>query len=178
MRFVPAFFAALLVAMCATLPAAAATPAKPKPAKPTPDPRIWTMVKGEDTFVLRFSLQRDPDPDFAAICQPGAQLLQIAAEIDGRPFSSGEGVPVTLTAGKRRLELAATAFLGGGDGKMVVEAAVALDPRIFDLFESGDTLTLRIPPSAPKAKALVLTYPLAGARARLADFQRACLSRR
>ncbi|MBA4789271.1 MAG: hypothetical protein H2042_06195 [Rhizobiales bacterium] len=179
MRLVPAFFAALMVAACTvSLAAAAPAPAKPKPAKPTPDPRVWSMVKGEDTFVLRFSLPRDPDPDFAAICQPGAQLLQIAAEIEGRPFASGEGVPVTLTAGKRRLELAATAFLGGGDGKMVVEAAVALDPRIFDLFESGEALTLRIPPSVPKGHALVLTYPLGGARARLADFQRACLARR
>lgn len=178
MRLVPAFFAALLFAACAGAPAEAATAAKPKVAKPAPDPRIWSLVKGEDTFVLRFSLPRDPDPDFAAICQPSAQLLQITVEVDGRPFSSGEGVPVTLTSGKRRLELAATAFLGGGDGKMVVEAAVALDPRVFDLFESGDILTLKIPAATPKGHGVALTYPLAGARARLADFERACLPRR
>lgn len=176
MRPVPAFCAALLMAGCAGASALAAPVSKPKVAKTTPDPRVWALAKGEDTFVLRFSDPRDPDPDFAATCQPGARLLQFAAEVDGRPFSSGEGVPVTLSSGKRRLELAATAFQGGG--KMVVEAAVALDARVFDLFDGGDTLTLKIPPSVPKGHAITLAYPLAGARARLADFQRACLARR
>ncbi|MEW6257750.1 MAG: hypothetical protein AB1592_17485 [Pseudomonadota bacterium] len=178
MRRVPAFCAALLIAGCAGASALAAPVAKPKPGKAAPDPRVWALAKGEDTFVLRYSDPRDPDPDFAATCQPSARLLQIAVEVDGRPFSSGEGVPMTLTSGKRRLELAATAFQGGGDGKMVVEAAVALDARVFDLFDGGETLTLKIPPSVPKGHAITLAYPLTGARARLGDFERACLARR
>lgn len=161
-----------LAAGAGPLHAATAT-AKPKPAKPAtpPDPRVWSLAKGEDTFVLRYALPRDADPSFAATCQPSANLLQIAVEVKTRKIGSGDGVPLSLSNGRRRLELAATAFLGSSDGDLVVEAAVSLNARVFDLFRDGDTLVIKLPGETQ-------SLPLAGARARLADFERACLPRR
>lgn len=181
MRFVPAQILVPLVALFAFSPLlapASAAPAAPKPPKAAPDPRVWSLVKGEGTYALRFGLPRDQEPDFAVTCQPGAQLLQFMAEVTGRPFASGEGVALSLSNGKRRMELSATAFLGGSDGNLLVEAAVTLEPRVFDLFDSGDMLTLRIPATQPKASPVTLAFPLAGAKAKLADFERACLERR
>ncbi|TCT07580.1 hypothetical protein [Aquabacter spiritensis] len=174
MPSVPALvFALPLLALVALFPPAGigeAAPLKPRQRSEPPDPRVWSLVRGEDTFVLRFGIPRDPDPVFAATCQPSARLLQFAVEVDGRPFSSGDGVPLALSIGKRRLELAATAFLGASDGTLVVEAAVALDRRVFDLFRAGDVLTVKMPTATQ-------TYPLATARGRLADFEAACFAR-
>lgn len=181
MRFVPAQFVVPLVAIFALFSPSAplfAAPAPPKPAKVAPDPRVWALVKGEGTFVLRFGLPRELEPDFAVTCQPGARLLQFTAEVAGRPFASGEGVALSLSNGKRKMELSATAFLGTTDGNLIVEAAVSLEPRVFDLFGTGDALVLRIPATQPKAPPVSLTFPLAGAKGKLADFERACLERR
>lgn len=184
MRLVSALLAALLVstglftagaAMAAPQSKSTGTSAK---ASTPVDKRVWGIARGDGTIVLRFAQPRDTDPDFAATCQPGAKLLQFAIEVEGKPFASGDGVPLSLVNGKRRLELAATAFLGSSDGKLVVEAAVALEPRVFDLFRGGDMLIARMPAANPKAASLAQNYPLANARARLADFEAACLGRR
>ncbi|OYY23143.1 MAG: hypothetical protein B7Y65_03695 [Azorhizobium sp. 35-67-15] len=135
------------------------------------DTRVWSLVRGDDTYVLRFGQPRAADPAFAATCQPSAQLLQIALEVNSTKIRSGDGVALSLSSGKRHLELAASAFLGSSDGLLVVEAAVSLEPRVFDIFRDGDTLTIRLAGQTQ-------TLPLAGARARLQDFERACLTLR
>lgn len=185
MRVLPALFGALLIMLGIGTAEAATSTAKTKSTKSTAaktstavDTRVWNLVRGEGTYLLRFGQPRDPDPIFAATCQPAAQLLQIAIEVEGKPFASGDGVPLSLTNGKRRLELAATAFLGSSDGALVVEAAVSLEPRVFDLFRGGDTLTVKMPAANPKMPSPTQSFPLAGARTRLADFEASCLSRR
>ncbi|MEP9368107.1 hypothetical protein [Xanthobacter sp. VNH20] len=135
------------------------------------DTRVWSLVRGEGTYVLRFGQPRAADPVFAATCQPSAQLLQIALEVNSTKIRSGDGVALSLSSGKRHLELAASAFLGSSDGLLVVEAAVTLEPRVFDIFRDGDTLTIRLAGQTQ-------TLPFAGARARLQDFERACLASR
>lgn len=135
------------------------------------DTRVWSLVRGDDTYVLRFGQPRATDPAFAATCQPSAQLLQIALEVNSTKIRSGDGVAMSLSSGKRHLELAASAFQGSSDGLLVVEAAVSLEPRVFDIFRDGDTLTIRLAGQTQ-------TLPLAGARARLQDFERACRTSR
>ncbi len=166
---------ALVAVMTATLAsgALAATKAsKTAKAEPPPDPRVWSIAKAEDAYALRFALPRAVDPVFAATCQPSAQLLQIAVEVPtDNKVKSGDGVPLSLSNGKRRLELAATAFLGANDGLLVVEAAVTLDAKVLELFREGETLTVKMPGSTQ-------TYPLSGARSRLVDFERVCLVKR
>ncbi len=164
--------AAMMSAGLASGTLAATKASKSTKAETPPDPRVWTIAKSDDTYALRFALPRAADPVFAATCQPSAQLLQIAVEVpNDKKVRSGDGVPLSLSNGKRRLELAATAFQGAGDGLLVVEAAVTLDARVLELFRDGDTLTAKMPGSTQ-------TFPLAGARARLADFERVCLVKR
>lgn len=134
-----------------------------------PDPRVWMIAKAEDTYVLRFGLPRVADPVFAMACQPGAQLIQFTVEVASAKVKAGDGVALSLAAGKRRLELAASAFRGATDGRVVVEAAVSLDARVLDLLSDGDTLVVRLPGATE-------TYPIAGARAKLPDFRRVCLT--
>lgn len=171
----------LAAAACAALmcagPGGAAAATKPskasKPAKAEPvDTRIWSIARADDAYALRFGQPKEADPVFSATCLPSAQLLQIAVEVpQDNKIRSGDGVPLSLSSGKRRLELAASAFLGTTDGRLVVEAAVTLTPRVLDIFREGDTLAVRMPGSSQ-------TYPLAGARTRLADFERACEGKR
>lgn len=161
---------AVVVAAC-LLPSAAQAQ-RPKPGAPqreaARDPRVWTIVKVEDSYVLRYGAARAADPSFAAACQPSARLLQLTVEVVSARIRSGDGVALSLAAGRRRLDLAGSAFRASTEGRMVVEAAVVLDARMLELFADGDTLTVRVP-GATEA------YPLAGARPRLADFRRVCL---
>lgn len=133
------------------------------------DPRVWMVVKVDETYVLRFGLPKVADPVFAVSCQPGAQLIQFTAEVTSGKVKAGDGVALSLAAGKRRLELAASAFRGSADGKVVVEAAVALDGRVLDLFSDAENLVVRLPGATE-------TYPLAGAKPKVPDFRRVCLS--
>ncbi|MFS8038664.1 hypothetical protein ACI7BZ_17190 [Xanthobacter sp. AM11] len=135
------------------------------------DPRVWSIAKGEDTYVLRYGAPRAADPVFAVACQPGASLIQFTVEVATGKVKAGDGVALSLAAGKRRLELAASAFRGAADGRVVVEAAVSLDARVLDLFSEGETLSVKMPGAAE-------SYPLAGARSKLPDFRRVCLAGR
>ncbi|MDI4666412.1 hypothetical protein K9U40_19085 [Xanthobacter autotrophicus] len=146
---------------------------KPETRKPEakPDPRVWMLAKADDTFVLRYGMPRAPDPVFAMACQPGAQLILFTAEAASGKVKAGDGVALTLVAGKRRLELAASAFRAATEGRVVVEAAVSLDGRVLDLLGEGDTLVVRMPGASD-------SYPLAGAKAKLGDFRKACLTGR
>lgn len=147
---------------------------KAKPAKHSDAPkdnRVWLIARADETIVLRFGAPGAADPVFAVGCQPSAGLLQFTVEVKSAKIHSGEGVALSLSAGKRRLELAASTFRGASDGLVVAEAAVSFDERVLDLLADGDTLTVR----APGATA---SFPLTGAKMKLADFRRACQPRR
>lgn len=135
------------------------------------DNRVWQLARADEATVLRFGAPGSADPVFAVACQPAAGLLQFTVEVKSEKIRSGEGVALSLAAGKRRLELAASTFRGATDGLVVAEAAVALDERVLDLFADGETLTVKAPGTAT-------SFPLAGAKAKLADFRRACRPRR
>jgi len=141
---------------------------EPKKEAAPKDARVWTIVRGEDTYALRFGLPRATDPVFALTCQPAAKLLQVTVETASPQIRSGDGVALRLSAGKKRVELAASAFRAATEGRMVVEAAVVLDSRVIDLFSDGETLVVRLPGATEN-------YPLAGAKPRLTDFRRVCL---
>lgn len=172
-----------LLAMAGALALVAATPAgaapKSKPAARSSDakadqkadPRVWALARADDTLVLRYGSPRVPDPAFAVACQPAAQLIQFMAEVSAAKVKAGDGVALSLGVGKRRLELAASAFRAATEGRVVVEAAVSLDARPIDLLTEGETLVVRVPGASE-------SYPLAGAKAKLADFRKACLARR
>ncbi|MEP9350394.1 hypothetical protein [Xanthobacter sp. KR7-225] len=137
-------------------------------AKPAPaDPRVWAIVKADDTYVMRYGASRVADPLFAVACQPAAALLQFTVDVPAGRVKAGDGVAVSLAAGKRRMQLAATAFRGTGD-RLVVEAAVTLEDAVLDLFASGEQLTVSMDGTRE-------TIPLAGAKAKLSDFRRVCL---
>ncbi|MEP9353287.1 hypothetical protein ABLE93_06760 [Xanthobacter sp. KR7-65] len=176
-RFAIVPVAAMLAGAAMLAPSAHAAPksesgraaARAKEAEAKADPRVWMIAKAEDTYVLRFGMPRVADPLFAMACQPGGQLIQFTVEVAAGKVRAGDGVALSLAAGKRRLELAASAFRGANDSRVVVEAAVALDARVLDLLAEGDTLVVRLPGATE-------SYPLAGARAKLPDFRRVCLS--
>ncbi|WP_454915787.1 hypothetical protein [Xanthobacter sediminis] len=165
---------ALALGLGAPPVSAATTDGKVKAPKRTEAPkdnRVWLMARADDTTVLRFGLPGAADPAFAVSCQPGAGLLQFTVELKSPKTPPGEGVALTLAAGKRKLELAASTFRGASDGLVVAEAAVTLDERVLDLFSDGETLSVRTPGTTA-------SFPLAGAKLKLADFRRACQVRR
>lgn len=162
---------ALVGALLIGAPAIAADKSSGKAKEAPKDNRVWALVRVDDTTVLRFGVPGAADPIFAASCQPGAGLLQFTVELKSGKIRSGDGIALTLGVGKRRLELAASTFRGAVDDTLVAEAAVALDDRLLDLLAAGDTLSVHAP-------GVSTSFPLGGAKAKLADFKRACQPRR
>lgn len=158
---------ALIALPLAAVPARAATAHAATDPRPI-DTKAWAILKTDDGFVLRYGVPHEGNPPFSATCQPAAGLLQFTVEVDSRKVRAGEGVPLTFTAGKQRLELAAATFRGADRG-LVIGAAVTLDGRALDLFGAGETLHVAMPGLSER-------IPLAGAQAKLADFKRACLT--
>lgn len=164
--------AAPVAAASVGVAATRSTPAAARAAAGTPpdDAKAWAILKTEDGYVLRYGVPHDGNPPFSATCQPAAGLLQFTVEVNSRKVRAGDGVPLTFTAGTRRLELAAATFRGADRG-LVAGAAVTLDGRALDLFSAGETLHVALP-------GLSEHIPLAGAQAKLADFKRVCLATR
>ncbi|MFG1478633.1 hypothetical protein V5F53_08170 [Xanthobacter sp. V4C-4] len=165
---------ALALSLSSAVAAATGEAAKgkaPKRADSPKDNRVWLLARTDETTSLRFGAPGIGDPVFAVACQPGAGLLQFTVEVASTKIRSGDGVALSLAAGKRRLELAASTFRGATDGLVVAEAAVSLEDRVLDLFADGETLTVRAPGTTA-------SFPLAGARAKLPDFRKGCLTRR
>lgn len=157
----------ILLAASLSAPAVAKSTGKDG-AKAQAKAAVWAIAKAEDAYVLRYGLASTSDPIFAAACHPSADLLQITVEVASGEIKAGDGVALSLVAGRRRLELAGTAFRGEGNGHIVVEAAVGLQAQVLDLFAAGDELKISMP-------GMRKSVPLAGAQAKLADFKRVCL---
>lgn len=94
-----------------------------------------TLVYGADAddFQISFS------------CQPDTGLLRIIAQIGSRGLQPGDDAAIRLAIGKSRFEVAGTAFSAEPRKDVDVGGATRLDPELFVLLKSGETLVVEVP---------------------------------
>jgi hypothetical protein len=79
----------------------------------------------------------------------------------------GDGAAILLVNGKTRVEIAGTAFSTPSREAVDIAAATRVDPKLFALFRTGDTLIVDVPGRRR-------TLTLSGARASAGAFEKAC----
>jgi hypothetical protein len=100
-------------------------------------------------------------------CQPDTDLLRVISQIGSRGLRPGDGAAILLVNGKTRVEIAGTAFSTQSRETVDIAAATRVDPKLFALFRTGDTLIVDVPGRRR-------TLTLSGARASAGTFEKAC----
>lgn len=132
---------------------------------------VWSYSRDAEAFMLQYRVPGDPAPVLVATCRPGAGLFQVVAEISPAKAQTGDPVRLVLSNGKVAVEFAASVFPSVSEGKQAVEAQVRLDPKMVALFKAADQLRIAVPGTNT-------LLPLAGAQARVPDFEKGCLRAR
>ncbi|MCK0195985.1 hypothetical protein MWN34_03570 [Ancylobacter sp. 6x-1] len=136
---------------------------KPKPAG------VWNFSRDGEAVLLQFRMPGAPTPTLVAICRPQAALFQIVAEVSPPKAQTGDAIRLLASAGKSKVEFAASVFPSVAPGRKAVETQVRLEPKLVQLFSAGEQLRLAAPGT-------VETVPLLGADKAVAAFSAACVT--
>jgi hypothetical protein len=107
------------------------------------------------------------DYQIAFSCQPESGLLRVISQIGSRGVQPGDSAAIRLHSGKRKFEVAGTAFTTETRHGIDIGGATRFDPDLFVLFKGGETLVIEVP---GRKKSLPITDAGPSADA----FQRAC----
>lgn len=147
----------------ATRPQSAKKPAKSATrTRPAPS---WRFSRERGVPTLAFGTGGEEVISFS--CQPDSGLLRVISQIGARGVRPGDGAAIRLTNGKNKFEIAGTAFSAESSHSVDVGGATQLDPKLFALFRTGDTLVVDVP---GRKRAV----PVTEARGSAEAFQKAC----
>lgn len=140
-------------------PAKAATRAKPAPA--------WRFSRERGVPTLAFGAGGDDVISFS--CQPDSGLLRVISQAGARGVRPGDDAAIRLTNGRNRFEIAGTAFSTESSHSVDIGGATQLDPKLFVLFRTGETLVVDV---AGRKQSV----PVADARSSAEAFHKACMA--
>jgi hypothetical protein len=112
-------------------------------------------VPGADEAVVTFS------------CQPNSGLVRVVSHLGSRGVRPGDGAAIRLINGKNKFEVAGTAFSTPANESVDVGGVTRIDPKLFSLFRSGETIVLDV---AGRKRNLSVANARTGADA----FEKAC----
>jgi hypothetical protein len=140
-------------------PAKTATRTRPAPA--------WRFSRERGVPTLAFGAGSEEVISFS--CQPDSGLLRVISQIGARGVRPGDGAAIRLTNGRNKFEIAGTAFSAESNQSVDIGGATQLDPKLFALFRTGDTLVVDVPGRKQ-------AVPVTEARGSAEAFQKACLA--
>jgi hypothetical protein len=107
--------------------------------------RIWRLAKDASGPILSFGPRKGDDSIVAFSCTPGSKQIRVVAFTASRDTKRGDAARLRLTTGRRRLEIAATAF-ADVKAKRIDIGGVTRDMQGFlDVFRAGESLILETP---------------------------------
>lgn len=125
----------------------------------------WRFVRQSSAPTLLYGTGEDFQISFS--CQPDSGLLRVVSQIGSRGVQPGDGAAIRLQSGKRKFEVAGTAFSTETRKDVDIGGATRFDPELFVLFKGGETLVIEVP---GRKRALPITEAGPSADA----FQKAC----
>jgi hypothetical protein len=146
--------------------AQAATKSSVKPSAIVKGQPIWKFYRAAGVATLEYGVTGG-EVVISFSCQPGTELLRVISQIGSRGLRPGDGAAILLMNGKTRVEIAGTAFSTQSREAVDIAAATRVDPKLFALFRTGDTLIVDVPGRRR-------TLTLSGARASTGTFEKAC----
>ena len=126
----------------------------------------WRFIRPSSTPTLFYGAAAD-DFQISFSCQPDSGLLRVIAQIGSRGVQPGDGAAIRLQSGKRKFEVAGTAFTTKSRKGIDIGGATRIDPGLFVLFKGSDPLVVEVP---GRKRAL----PMQDAGPSAEAFQKAC----
>jgi hypothetical protein len=137
---------------------------KPVAKREAPKP-AWRFVRQSSAPTLVYGTGDDFQISFS--CQPDSGLMRVVSQIGSRGVQPGDSAAIRLHSGKRKFEVAGTAFTTESSKGIDIGGATRFDPDLFVLFKGSETLVIEVP---GRKKSLPITDVGPSADA----FQRAC----
>ena len=125
----------------------------------------WRFVRQSSAPTLLYGTGDDFQISFS--CQLDSGLLRVVSQIGSRGVQPGDGAAIRLHSGKRKFEVAGTAFSTEARKGVDIGGATRFDSELFVLFKGSETLVIEVP---GRKKSLPITDAGPSADA----FQRAC----
>jgi hypothetical protein len=141
------------------------TPAKKAVVKREAAKPAWRFVRQSSAPTLLYGTGDEFQISFS--CQPDSGLLRVISQIGSRGVQPGDSAAIRLHSGKRKFEVAGTAFTTEASKAVEIGGATRFDPDLFVLFKGSETLVIEVP---GRKKSLPITDVGPSADA----FQKAC----
>jgi hypothetical protein len=135
------------------------------------DARTWLLDDSTDQITLQYGTPESDDVVIAVTCEPKAKTMKISEFVGAENLVPGRPARLKLVNGTATLDYAGLAVANEIDGNVNVEVSMRVDPKLFALLKTGQSLLLEV---AGKQA----TIPLKGVTEHLGTFERACLGRR
>jgi len=103
----------------------------------------WRFVRQSSAPTLLYGTSDEFQISFS--CQPDSGLLRVISQIGSRGVQPGDGAAIKLHSGKRKFEVAGTAFSAEERKDIDIGGATRFDPELFVLFKGGETLVIEVP---------------------------------
>lgn len=107
--------------------------------------RTWTVGREGANPTLAFGSAGGKEPLLLFVCQPDAGLLRVVAHIGTRGLRPGDGAGVRLSNGRAKFEVAGTVYAIGSKDSVDIGGTTRIDPKLFELLRSGDTMIVEVP---------------------------------
>ena len=125
----------------------------------------WRFVRQSSAPTLLYGTADEFEISFS--CQPESGLLRVISQIGSRGVQPGDGAAIKLHSGKRKFEVAGTAFSAEARKDVDIGGATRFDLELFVLFKESETLVIEVP---GRKRSL----PIADAGPSADAFQKAC----
>lgn len=125
----------------------------------------WYFLRSATPTLLYGASADDFQISFACLSENG--LLRVVSQIGSRGLQPGDAAAIRLMSGKRRFEIAGTAFSTLDREEVDVGGATRMDLDLFALFKGTERLIVEVP---GRKRAL----PTKNASQRAEQFQKAC----
>lgn len=144
---------------------AKAKPAKAKEAAPKETKPTWRFTRARGEPTLQYGLASESLISFS--CQPDSGLVRVISAISSGSVKSGDRAAIKLINGKKKFEIAGTAFTNNKGDEIEVGGQTRIDASLFGLFQGEEPLVVDV---SGRRREL----PIANAQASADAFRKAC----
>jgi hypothetical protein len=103
----------------------------------------WRFIRQPSAPTLLYGTVDEFQISFS--CQPESGLLRVISQIGSRGVQPGDGAAIKLHSGKRKFEVAGTAFSADARKEVDIGGATRFDAELFVLFKGNEPLVIEVP---------------------------------
>jgi len=135
------------------------------------DTRKWMFDDTADGVVLQYGMPESDDLVITFACEREPKQMRISEFIGSDSLVPGSAATLRLTSGTQTVSYTGQATSNEESGTVNIEITTPIDRKLFALLKTGPTLIVELPGKQE-------TIPLKAGTPQVAQFEKACLSKR